>query len=459
KPAGKASPRGGQWRKKQVWWTRHLEILRSKVRRAKRKLFRAKDLRDIRFLRAQAKEAEGIYRFNLNKVKREDWEDRCENVTAEDPFGVHFDVAKNPDARFFQLSALRKENGDLTTNTKDTIQHLLDFHFPQDQGPDSLQHAKIREDSQLLPSTPPFSAPEIEVSIKNINSKKAPGPDGFYGDVIKEAYSSNKLFIHNLFNSCLSAGYFPKRWKRAQVVMFNKKNKDHDPGAYRPICLLDALGKALDKLITQRLFHHLLSNNLLHPNQYGFIPGKSASDAILELQKWISDAREESKHSVVISLDVQSAFSRVWWPMVLHILKKYNCPSNLFKIVGSFLDDRSVFLEYDGNIISHAYSTGCPQGSNSGPLYWLLIADKALKISFENDVRLLAYADDFYLFTATTGKQNFQAKITRAMEQLELWSRKARANFAHEKTKLIPFGKKASTNTLPTALTEANLSN
>ncbi|GBN35899.1 Retrovirus-related Pol polyprotein from type-1 retrotransposable element R1 [Araneus ventricosus] len=143
-----------------------------------------------------------------------------------------------------------------------------------------------------------------------------------------------------------------------------------------------------------------------------------------------------------LSLDVKSAFSRVWWPMVLHILKKSGCPSNLFKLISSFLDDRSVFLDYDRKNISHSFSIGCPQGSNSGPLYWILISDEALKINFESDVRLLAYANDFYLFIAATGKQHFQAKVTRAMEQLDLWSKKAKVSFAHEKTKLIPFAKK-----------------
>ncbi|GBN58554.1 RNA-directed DNA polymerase from mobile element jockey [Araneus ventricosus] len=165
-------------------------------------------------------------------------------------------------------------------------------------------------------------------------------------------------------------GYFPKKWKNAKVVLFNKQNKaDNDPSAYRPIRLLDALGKVLDKLVTQRLFHHLLSNNLLNTNQFGFTPGKRATNAILEIKNWIAEARGEGKHSIVISLDVQSAFSRVWWPKALHSLKGLNCPANIFKMVSSFLDDRQVFINYDGCRTSMKYSVGCPQGSNSGPLY------------------------------------------------------------------------------------------
>ncbi|GBN38888.1 Retrovirus-related Pol polyprotein from type-1 retrotransposable element R1 [Araneus ventricosus] len=261
-----------------------------------------------------------------------------------------------------------------------------------------------------------------------------------YGDIVKEAYASNPSYFRCFLNSCLAKGYFPRRWREAQVVTTRRSTTD--PSAYRPICLLDAMGKVLDKLITQRVLFHLLSHNLIHPNQFGFLPGKSAPGAILQLKSWITEARQEGKHSVIISLDVKSAFSRVWWPMVLHTLKHLNCPSNIFKLTSSFLDKRKVFLKYDGTSISKEYTIVCPQGSNSGPLYWLLIANGALQTEFEEDVRLLAYADDFYLFVKATGKHTIQAKATRTLEQLDLWSKKVKISFAHEKTRLIPFGKK-----------------
>ncbi|GBN48301.1 Putative protein in type-1 retrotransposable element R1DM [Araneus ventricosus] len=153
-------------------------------------------------------------------------------------------------------------------------------------------------------------------------------------------------------------------------------------------------------------------------------------------------ARAEGKHSIVISLDVQSAFGRVWWPKVLRTLKDLECPANIFKLVSSFLDDVQVFINYDGCRTSKNYSVGCPQGSNSGPLYWLLIANEALNLKFEEGVRLLAYADDLYLFIKATGKHTIQERATRALEQLDLWGKGVKISFAHQKTKLIPFGKK-----------------
>ncbi|GBM78144.1 Retrovirus-related Pol polyprotein from type-1 retrotransposable element R1 [Araneus ventricosus] len=263
-------------------------------------------------------------------------------------------------------------------------------------------HAKLRQLIKIPPSTSNdslFSATEIEAAFKNIRSKKTPGPDGLFGDIVKEAYHTNKTYMLDLFNACLEHGHFPSRWKNADLVMFNKANKkDTYPAVFHPICLLDALGNILDRLVTQRIFHHLLKNKKISDRQFGFTPGRSAPEAILHLKDWISIARSQGKHSVIISLDVKSAFSRVWWLLVLYNLQEMDCPRNLFQLVASFLDRRSISFKYGDSGTTKDYSVGCPQGSNSGPLYWLLVINDALEIDIGEDVKLLTYADDIYLF-------------------------------------------------------------
>ncbi|GBM54902.1 Retrovirus-related Pol polyprotein from type-1 retrotransposable element R1 [Araneus ventricosus] len=302
--------------KKEPWWTRSLEIQRSDARRAQRKYYSAKDKRDRRYLPQKWKKVEATYTRALNQAKRNQWAEICERVTPEEPFGTHFEVAKNPDRRHFQLSSTLKEDGLTTSTPEETIEALLEFHFPSDNGDSDPAHAEIRNSSKIPPTTqddPLFTMEEVEEAVKGLNNRKAPGPDGFHANVIKEVFHTNQSYFLSLFNSCLRIGHFPTRWKSSHVIMFHKLNKkDKDPSSLRPICLLDFLGKAVDKLITQRLFHHLLSNNYLHQHQYGFTTGRSATEAILQLKNWIHTARELEQHSAIISLDIKSAFSRMW---------------------------------------------------------------------------------------------------------------------------------------------------
>jgi len=50
---------------------------------------------------------------------------------------------------------------------------------------------------------------------------------------------------------------------------------------YRPITLIDPGGKVLEKLLINRINHHLYSRGYMNEKQFGFRPQKSTVDAAL----------------------------------------------------------------------------------------------------------------------------------------------------------------------------------
>ena len=73
-----------------------------------------------------------------------------------------------------------------------------------------------------------------------------------------------------IFTNCLRRGLFPEIWKYANVVPIHKKNEKNLKGNYRPIYLPPIFGKRLEKLMLDSLYSHLVSHELLNPNQSGF---------------------------------------------------------------------------------------------------------------------------------------------------------------------------------------------
>ena len=64
---------------------------------------------------------------------------------------------------------------------------------------------------------------------------------GAYSEILLEA-----------FNSCLREGRFLVNWKKQRLVLLRKGNKPlGDASFYRPICLLDTMGKLLEEIILQ----------------------------------------------------------------------------------------------------------------------------------------------------------------------------------------------------------------
>ena len=65
-------------------------------------------------------------------------------------------------------------------------------------------------------------------------------------------------------------------WKNIgfiRKVPVHMKNEKNSKGNYRPISVLPIFGKILEKLMYGSSYSHLVSCNVLNPNQSGFRPG------------------------------------------------------------------------------------------------------------------------------------------------------------------------------------------
>jgi retron-type reverse transcriptase len=80
------------------------------------------------------------------------------------------------------------------------------------------------------------------------------------------------------------------------------------------------------------LFHHLELNA---DRQYGFRPGGSTTNAIVQLRE-IAGQMSDKKYVFAIALDISGAVDNVWWPNVVHEVKRRVCPDNLCRLTRSY---------------------------------------------------------------------------------------------------------------------------
>jgi hypothetical protein len=65
----------------------------------------------------------------------------------------------------------------------------------------------------------------------------------------------------------LKYSYFPTAWKLANVIPILKPSKDpSDPKSYRPISLLNALSKILERLLLHRLKSYVAEHLIISEN-------------------------------------------------------------------------------------------------------------------------------------------------------------------------------------------------
>lgn len=116
----------------------------------------------------------------------------------------------------------------------------------------------------------------IKEDAKRLPSGKAPGPDMIPNEAVALLIKSKPATMLQVFKGYLSQLTFPKCWKEARLVFLYK-------GAtrFRPLSMLNTVGKVLECILLNRLNRHLDSvEGERSPNQYGFTAGRFTEDAL-----------------------------------------------------------------------------------------------------------------------------------------------------------------------------------
>merc|ERR1711872_200326 len=102
--------------------------------------------------------------------------------------------------------------------------------------------------------------------------------------------------------------------------MIPKENPpSSDPGKYRPISLLNFLGKVFAKLLNNNLRKHLEENNILKDSQPGFRRRRGTTTLLANLYERIAREKGTDRKTLVtiITRDVQKAFDKAWHQGIL----------------------------------------------------------------------------------------------------------------------------------------------
>ena len=103
---------------------------------------------------------------------------------------------------------------------------------------------------------------EVIKHLKKLNRKSAMGVDEISPLFLKDTtYVISKPLAH-IINCSLVNGVVPNDFKRARVVPVYKLSAHDNFDNYRPISVLPAISKILEKCVHSKLIEHLEKNNL-----------------------------------------------------------------------------------------------------------------------------------------------------------------------------------------------------
>ena len=124
--------------------------------------------------------------------------------------------------------------------------------------------------------------------IAELDYNKSSGSDDISARMLKGTATSVTPSLTRLFNLSLSSGYFPDAWKMARVVPIPKSTDMSVPSNYRPISILPIISKVLERVVYQYIFQYLCLTWPISSKQWGFLPGRSTTSALLSVtHNWL----------------------------------------------------------------------------------------------------------------------------------------------------------------------------
>jgi hypothetical protein len=124
----------------------------------------------------------------------------------------------------------------------------------------------------------PITEGEIKCKICSLKPKTFSGYDEITSKILKTCAYIVSHPLNFIYNHSIYKGIFPDRLKIAVVKPLYKKGYKTNMTIYIPILLLKVFSKVFEIAMHSRLSQHLYTNNILVPEQHGYLLKMRHSD-------------------------------------------------------------------------------------------------------------------------------------------------------------------------------------
>ncbi|EDN04478.1 predicted protein [Histoplasma mississippiense (nom. inval.)] len=339
------------------------------------------------------------------------------------------------------------EGADATVETsfEGKAEALRQRFFPQPEPADLSDTNMELLQAEREASNDTISVEDMESLIQRLPNRKAPGRSGITNEFLKMLGRTFVEAITALTNACWHWETYPDTFKEAKTVALRKPGKaDYQTaGAWRPIALLDTIGKIVEAATAKRLRKIAEDHNLLPSQQMGARRGRSTETAIAQLLAQIRTVwRHPGQVASVLSLDMTGAYDKVLRERMVHILRRLGIPRDLVGWVASFMTNRKSTIAFEGQESdTFDIPAGIPQGSPLSPILFLFYNEELVRICSRpgRPVVCIAFVDDVNVMAYGQSTEDNCRELLRMHRACEEWAARHGAVFAPQKYELMHF--------------------
>ncbi|GCB70372.1 hypothetical protein scyTo_0010770 [Scyliorhinus torazame] len=274
----------------------------------------------------------------------------------------------------------------------------------------------------------PIEEEEVTKTIKGMNEKSAPGPDGMTLVDIQDIHDEDDTRLPRLFSLWIKSATIPDSLKKSRTVLIPKcedQERLKDIDNWRPI----TIGPMLLRLFTKIMAKRPSETVGINPRQKGFLaatPGCNENIAILD--NIIKGAKKNRKDLAVVFVDLAKAFDSVGHKLIAKALQRMQLPTNFISLITDLYSGNTPRIEGNKNKTGEIrIERGVKQGDPLSPILFNITLDllictlEAANAGVvmpldENRVNCsaLAFADDIALLSDSHAGMNKNLKLLQS---------------------------------------------
>ena len=168
-----------------------------------------------------------------------------------------------------------------------------------------------------------ITIPIMREAIFSFKKYKSPGADGIFPVLLQEGFEIIADYLLDIYKNSVINNIIPNNWTNSRVVFIPKPGKFAytSPKDFRPLSLTSFLLKGLEKIILWYIEENFLSSNL-HDNLFAYRQKKSTETALHAVVHKLETSLLKKECSILVCLDIDSAFSMATPHSMVNELKK-----------------------------------------------------------------------------------------------------------------------------------------